>query len=73
MARKLRFGLGGLFCGAIWCWGVWRFVEGDSSLGTVLIFAGGLLAAALIGLYNRDPTQSASGVIEAALEFLHLH
>jgi hypothetical protein len=69
--RKVRFGIAALACAAIWALGVWRFVAGETLLGSVLILLGGVTGAGLFGLYRRDTETASEGIIEAVLQFIH--
>jgi len=70
MARKVRFGIGGVSVALAWISGLLCLAAGSIALGTLLMIAGGLGALGLVIAWRHDPETASEGILEAIMEFL---
>ena len=69
MRVRIFLVLCGLLALAIWAVGVDAYVNEDALLGTVLILVGGVIVAAVVGLWRQGREGAEDGVLAAIFEF----
>jgi hypothetical protein len=69
MRLRIFLVLCGLLALAIWALGVDAYVNEEAVLGTALILVGGVIIAAVVGLWRHGREGAEEGVLAAIIEF----
>ncbi|HEX3359488.1 MAG TPA: hypothetical protein VHS74_00715 [Solirubrobacterales bacterium] len=69
MRLRIFLVLCGLLALAVWALGVDAYVNEEVVLGTALILVGGVLIAAIVGLWRHGREGAEDGVLAAIIEF----